>query len=191
MGPTLAELRHAQQRVGTDERAIRWALAFIDIPLNELLDAEKYVLQLELTVFAHLPKSPPISEDGEHVELLYLSLQQAQERLGNLLQLIALGAPLRSPPPADRYLVRLDDRYSYKLDGLMPEQQLQATVEHLLIALPAGTLLQICRAPRPRQQANCGRVFLSRRSAQQYCSVVCQQRAHHQRNQHPRQVKSA
>jgi hypothetical protein len=190
MAWTLEEFQHAQKRVGTGEQALRWAFRFVEVNLDELLSTELSTAYLELMAFIYgPPKHPPANDEGTFA-LPDMRISSFQEYLRDLLCGVALGRPVRARP-ASRWLEVMGDRYGFRVDASDPLDDLYSTVEHLLLGLPPGRLLRICRAPRPREVRNCGRLFLSKRAAQQYCSVICQQRAHHQRNQHAHTALSA
>lgn len=187
---TPEEFRRAQQRVGTGEKALRWAFRFIETDVSTLLTAERSALYLELMAFIYAPpKAPPVG-DGDTLALPDVLLTTVQSSLYVLLYDVVLERPIRSRP-APRYLVTLGDRYGYRVEGADPIDELYATVEQMLLSLPAGHRIRACPAPRPRQMGPCARLLVTTRAGQQYCSLECQQRAGHRRAHEARTARSA
>jgi hypothetical protein len=195
------DLQRAQARVGRDQAAVRWALAFLDIDVATLSPGEEEALTLELFVLTTHPTYRPVQEGtsfttkGDLVgDLRVPPLAVAQQILRGVFQRAAAGEP-----PAMVWRARVEKVERIEGDHRAiptryivtagvdharesPNDTLQAVAAHLLTSLSPGWGINACQAPRFRQTEPCGRLFLTRRAVQRYCSLVCQQRAGHRRN---------
>jgi hypothetical protein len=183
-------MRRAQTRVGTRQAAVTWGLIFAQADLNALLDSEQEVWQLELHAFAH--QSPRgISSDGECLTELYnLDFAEAQQILLDIFRAAAAREPLETPLRGQAKAVWWENRYIHFEDTneyqLSPADWLRVGTIRLIERLPQGYVVNACQAPQFQQHTLCGRLFLTNKSRQRYCSPTCQQRAHHRRNHYSR-----
>ena len=196
MRVTREDVQRAQARVGLRQDAVAWGLTFAQADLSGLLPGERQAFQCELHAFVHHPPRGITSKgDDRRVDLFDLDLTEAQQILLRTFRLAAdrepIDTPLRGTPRAvwfgDRYTLV---QYDNELD-LTPAEQLQAAAVRLLDRLPPRYVINACEAPRLRQREPCGNLFLTKKSTQRYCSITCQQRAHHRRNRRPRRPAPA
>jgi hypothetical protein len=184
------ELELAQARVGIREDAVRWALEFAQMDLSHVLPGERFGKELEFWAFLRYATIQGGSIEGIVTLPTTLSLVEAQRLMLHIFRAAAAREPLETAIQETQRAVWNGTRYiPMREDNLLrvsTAEQLRCGLKRLIVELPDGYLVNACEAPQRRQSTLCGRLFLTNRSVQRYCSPVCQQRAHHRRNRRPR-----
>jgi hypothetical protein len=206
------EIESAQVRVGIGSplEETRWALRVAQADLSRPLPWEVAAIRLEWFVFLCHAAGLGIHYEPEVVEMTKagpvfgelraevptdLPLSEAQSIMRQAFRTAAARESLETAIHGRTTLVWMGDQYVLSqednLHDVSTAEQLCYAMARLMSWLPRGYVVNACEAPQLRQERLCGRLFLTKRLIQRYCSPACQQRAHHRRNRRPRRPAHA